>query len=176
MDSGLVLDDEERRPQFNPLAPLLPEEVCYILDRVIACEVCPFVLFSCPFLRFRLMTYKMEWHAGYTLPQTIYSCLYVHHLRDIDPEITPRHDSPQQGSPRPPELVTVVLNAAITGLLKCCDFAWRELNRGRLHDVCTASHTYVGSALTCYRLKTGTPKSSRYLFWSLCMLLLFFHV
>ena len=39
MDSGLVLDEEERRPQFNPLAPLLPEEVCYILDRVIACEV-----------------------------------------------------------------------------------------------------------------------------------------
>jgi N-alpha-acetyltransferase 35, NatC auxiliary subunit len=39
MDSGLVLEDEARRPQFNPLTPLLPEEVCYILDRVIACEV-----------------------------------------------------------------------------------------------------------------------------------------
>jgi N-alpha-acetyltransferase 35, NatC auxiliary subunit len=41
MDSGLILDEEARRPQFNPLAPLLPEEVCYILDRVIACEVRP---------------------------------------------------------------------------------------------------------------------------------------
>lgn len=41
MDSGLILDDEANRPQFNPLTPLLPEEVCYILDRVIACEVRP---------------------------------------------------------------------------------------------------------------------------------------
>jgi len=176
MDSGLVLDDEERRPQFNPLAPLLPEEVCYILDRVIACEVRPLLPLVLPLLPFQLMTYKMEWHAGYTLPQTIYSCLYVHHLPDIDPEIVPLHDPPQQGSTPPPELVTVVLNAGITGLLKCCDFAWRELYRGRLHDVCTAPHTCVGSGLTFYRLKTGTPKSLRYLFWKLGMLHLFFRV
>ena len=39
MDSGLILDDEAKKPQFNPFTPLLPEEVCYILDRVIACEV-----------------------------------------------------------------------------------------------------------------------------------------
>ncbi|KAI0285229.1 Mak10 subunit, NatC N-terminal acetyltransferase-domain-containing protein [Russula brevipes] len=110
MDSGLILEEEAQRPQFNPLTPLLPEEVCYILDRAIACE--------------------LEWHAGYTLPQTIYSCLYVHCLADIDTEFV----SPQRDPARPTELVTVVLNTAITGLLKCCDLAWRELNRGRLHD------------------------------------------
>ncbi|KAN0109790.1 Mak10 subunit, NatC N(alpha)-terminal acetyltransferase domain containing protein [Russula decolorans] len=114
MDSGLILDEEARRPQFNPLTPLLPEEVCYILDRVIACE--------------------MEWHAGYTLPQTIYSCLYVHYLADIDPEVFPFQEPPHQESARPLALVTVVLRAAITALLKCCDLSWRELNRGRLHD------------------------------------------
>ncbi|KAI0282478.1 Mak10 subunit, NatC N-terminal acetyltransferase-domain-containing protein [Russula aff. rugulosa BPL654] len=49
-DSGLIPSDEEARgPQFNLVTPLLPEEICYILDRVIACE--------------------MEWHAGYTLKQ-----------------------------------------------------------------------------------------------------------
>src|SRR5216683_663498 len=122
------------------------------------------------------MTCKMEWHAGYTLPQTIYSCLYVHHLPHIDPEIVPRHESPQQESARPLELVTVVLNAAITGLLKCCDFAWRELSRGRLHDVCTALHTCISPSLTSCRPKTGTPKSSRYPSWNLCMWHLFFHV
>ncbi|KAI9508819.1 Mak10 subunit, NatC N-terminal acetyltransferase-domain-containing protein [Russula earlei] len=114
MDSGLILDEEARRPQFNPLALLLPEEVCYILDRVIACE--------------------MEWHAGYTLSQTIYSCLYVHCLADIDPEVVSYQEHLPGQSTRPLELVTVVLNAAITGLLKCCDFAWRELNSGKLHD------------------------------------------
>ncbi|KAI0282481.1 Mak10 subunit, NatC N-terminal acetyltransferase-domain-containing protein [Russula aff. rugulosa BPL654] len=114
MDSGLILDEEARKPQFNPLTPLLPEEVCYILDRVIACE--------------------MEWHAGYTLPQTIYSCLYVHYLADIDPEVFPFQEPPHQESARPSALVTVVLRAGITALLKCCDLSWRELNRGRLHD------------------------------------------
>jgi hypothetical protein len=39
MDSGLILDDEAERLAFSPLTPLLPEEVCYVLDRTIACEV-----------------------------------------------------------------------------------------------------------------------------------------
>jgi hypothetical protein len=39
MDSGLILDDEADRLVFSPFTPLLPEEVCYILDRTIACEV-----------------------------------------------------------------------------------------------------------------------------------------
>jgi hypothetical protein len=31
--------EEAQRPPFDPLAPLLPEEVCWILDRSISCEV-----------------------------------------------------------------------------------------------------------------------------------------
>ena len=38
MDSGMVLE-EAQRPPFDPLAPLLPEEVCWVLDRSISCEV-----------------------------------------------------------------------------------------------------------------------------------------
>jgi hypothetical protein len=44
--------------------------------------------------------------------------------------------STSQGDPdRPIELVTVVLRAAVQGLLKCCDMAWRELARGGAYDV-----------------------------------------
>jgi hypothetical protein len=39
MDSGLIIDGEAEQLVFSPLTPLLPEEVCYILDRAIACEV-----------------------------------------------------------------------------------------------------------------------------------------
>lgn len=77
----------------------------------------------------------MEWHAGYTLPQTIYSCLYVHYLTDIEPEGFPFQE--HQESARPSALVTVVLRAGVIALLKCCDLSWREINGGRLHDVCT---------------------------------------
>ena len=34
-----MLLEENRRPPFDPLTPLLPEEVCWILDRSFACEV-----------------------------------------------------------------------------------------------------------------------------------------
>lgn len=112
MDSGLIFDDEVERLVFSPLTPLLPEEVCYVLDRTIACE--------------------MEWHAGYTLPQTIYTCLYVHHLTDINPEVI-SHQL-QRDPDRPLELITVVIRAAIMGFLKCCDIVWRELSKGKLHD------------------------------------------
>lgn len=38
MDSGMILE-QERKPPFDPLIPLLPQELCWILDRSFACEV-----------------------------------------------------------------------------------------------------------------------------------------
>ncbi|KAG1856630.1 Mak10 subunit, NatC N-terminal acetyltransferase-domain-containing protein [Suillus subalutaceus] len=112
-DSGLALLDKSK-PIFNPLAPLTPEEVCWIIDRSFSCE--------------------MEWHSGYTLSQTIYSFLYVHSLKEIDPDLVPGGSPPRSDNLRPPELITVVLRAALLGLLKCCDLSWRELNKGNVYD------------------------------------------
>ncbi|KAI6097765.1 hypothetical protein EDD16DRAFT_1666980, partial [Pisolithus croceorrhizus] len=36
-DSGLALLDDSR-PPFDPLVPLLPEEICWIIDRAFSCE------------------------------------------------------------------------------------------------------------------------------------------
>ncbi|KAI6099200.1 Mak10 subunit, NatC N-terminal acetyltransferase-domain-containing protein [Pisolithus croceorrhizus] len=111
-DSGLALLDDSRSP-FNPLAPLLPEIVCWIIDRAFSC--------------------KMAWHTGYTLSQTVFSFLYVHALPDIAPNtISPHHHDPDRT--RPVELVSVVLRASVLGLLKCCDLAWRELFKGDVYD------------------------------------------
>ncbi len=41
MDSGLISDDSAEQLVFSPLTPLFPEEICYVLDRAIACEVRP---------------------------------------------------------------------------------------------------------------------------------------
>lgn len=38
MDSGMILEQQRTTP-FNPLTPLLPLEVCWILDRSFSCEV-----------------------------------------------------------------------------------------------------------------------------------------
>ncbi|KAG6330036.1 hypothetical protein ID866_9056 [Astraeus odoratus] len=112
-DSGLALLDDSR-PPFNPLAPLLPEEVCWIIDRTFACE--------------------MEWHTGYTLSQTVFSCLYVHALNDLDPDVVSREKLRDTDKARPVELITVILKASILGLLKCCDLSWRELSKGNVYD------------------------------------------
>ncbi|KAI0628810.1 Mak10-domain-containing protein [Trametes polyzona] len=114
LDSGMILE-EQRRPPFDPLTPLLPEEVCWILDRSFACE--------------------MEWHAGKTLSQSVYTILFVHHLPDINPEYLPPQPQELVDPARPRWLITVVVRAAMLGLLKCCDLAWRELSKNRVHDV-----------------------------------------
>ncbi|KAF8162736.1 Mak10 subunit, NatC N-terminal acetyltransferase-domain-containing protein [Crassisporium funariophilum] len=125
LDSGLVVQ-EQLRPPFNPLTPLLPEELCWILDRSLG--------------------YETEFHAGNFLAHTVHTLLYVHHLSDMDPDIivipspptmplglasasTNNHDSS-----RPIELITIVLRSAVQGLLKCCDLTWRELAKGGAYD------------------------------------------
>ncbi|KAH0830164.1 hypothetical protein J3R83DRAFT_1513 [Lanmaoa asiatica] len=112
-DSGLALMDQTR-PVFDPLEPLFPEEVCWVIDRSFACE--------------------MEWHIGYTLSQTIYSFLHVHALRETDPELTPADQVGEVDHRRPLGLVTIVLRAYVYGLLKSCDLSWRELNKGNVYD------------------------------------------
>lgn len=133
-DSGMALMDESR-PTFDPLAPLLPEEVCWIIDRSFACEVNnqTHVNITCPV--FILCRAQMEWHSGYTLSQTIFSFLYVHSLRETDPDLISVDDSRANDSLRSLELITVVLRASVFGLLKCCDLSWRELNKGNVYDV-----------------------------------------
>ncbi len=76
----------------------------------------------------------MEWHNGNTLSQTVYTLLYVHHLGNIDPDIS-MQEAVFEDPERPLGLITIVIRAAVLGLLKCCDFAWRELSQGRVHDV-----------------------------------------
>ncbi len=144
--------EEQRRPTFNPLTPLLPEEVCWLLDRSFACEVnichqsllpllpIPGLLVSVyymaisMFIRCVVCCIQMEWHAGKTLSQSVFTILFVHHLPDINPEyLSPEED---EDPARPRWLITVVVRAAMLGLLKCCDLAWRELSKGRVHDVC----------------------------------------
>lgn len=134
-DSGLVLLNEQT-PVFNPLMPLLPEEVCWIIDHAFACEVnqshaCTYLVYE----RFMARLAQMEWHTGYTLAQTVFSFIYVHALPEIDPDII--SPSPVlKDKLRPIELITVVLRASVLGLLKCCDLSWVELDKGNLHDVC----------------------------------------
>ncbi|KAK7035942.1 Mak10 subunit, NatC N-terminal acetyltransferase-domain-containing protein [Favolaschia claudopus] len=108
LDSGMVGE----RPPFDFWAPLLPEEVCWIIDRS--------------------FTLEMLWHAGNTLAHTVFTCLYALVAPDLHPDMMPC-DIPNDPS-RPVSLIPVVLRASICGMLKCCDLSWRELSKGHVHD------------------------------------------
>lgn len=147
MDSGMALE-QDVVVNFDPLAPLLPEELCWILDRMFAAEVnrtrslslcrSPVQMYPCP---------QMEWHTGNTLSQSVFTLLYVHQLADINPDLLPPEYLAQSDPRRPVECVTVVLRAAIFGLLKCCDLVWRELSKKRVHDVSTLCPLLATSAI-----------------------------
>ncbi|KAF5318081.1 hypothetical protein D9619_012186 [Psilocybe cf. subviscida] len=112
LDTGLIIQ-EQVRPPFNPSQPLLPEEICWILDRALAFET--------------------EFYAGNFLAHTVHTLLYTHYLSLIDPDhfiMTSYAVDPE----RPPELITVVLRSCVQGLLKCCDLTWRQLSRGGVYD------------------------------------------
>lgn len=122
LDSGLIVQ-EQLKPPFNPFMPLLPEELCWILDRSLG--------------------YETEFHAGNFLAHTIHTLLYVHHLGDIDPDIMlpisflisqSASSTPTFSNERPIEFITVVLRAAVQGLLKCCGLSWSELIKGGTFD------------------------------------------
>jgi hypothetical protein len=106
----------------------------------------------------------MEWHAGTTLSQTVFTFLFVYHLDELDPDLIPEHHQVSCKDPsRPLELVTLVLRAAVFGLLKCCDLSWRELMRGGMHDVRGCLHLdfsyHVLMRITC-RERIGKAKNA----------------
>ncbi|KAJ3569987.1 hypothetical protein NP233_g4697 [Leucocoprinus birnbaumii] len=113
LDSGFIPAGDVK-PKFNPLAPLLPEEVCWIID----------IAFS----------YEMEWHNGNFMSHTVLTLLYIYHLDYIDPELVQIPFLNLEDPYRPAELITVVLRAAVAGLLKCCDLTWREMSKGAVQD------------------------------------------
>ena len=106
----------------------------------------------------------MEWHSGTTLSQTVFTFLFVYHLDDLDPDFVPEDYQASCKDPaRPLELVTLVLRAAVFGLLKCCDLSWRELMQGGMHDVRGRLHLnfscHILMVIAC-RERTGKAKNA----------------
>lgn len=107
----------------------------------------------------------MEWHAGNTLAQTVYTCLFVHNLEDIDPEYFAYEFAGPEDIRRPYSLITFVLRAGVLGLLKSCDMAWRELSKCRVLDVRRFNTAHPRPLTMSSSRKTGNPKNAR----SLCL-------
>lgn len=107
------------------------------------------------------LLFQMEWHAGNTLSQTVYTLLYVHHLAGMDPDLMhfPQNDQTQRVHEG---LITVVLRPAVIGLLKCCDLSWREMSKGKVLEVRIPSSILSDAPhLRIYRT-TGKARNVRF--------------
>ncbi|KAF8758728.1 Mak10 subunit, NatC N(alpha)-terminal acetyltransferase [Rhizoctonia solani] len=142
MDSALVPPgvDPPEVPFTDPNAPLLAEEVCWILDRTMAAEVShPSLLPTYELYCSRKLTpiLKMGWHSGYALSQTLYTSLYIHQIAPVSshgalPQYFPAW---RQDPARPMGLVSIVLQAGLMAIVKTCDWVWRELSGGNVFDL-----------------------------------------
>jgi hypothetical protein len=68
----------------------------------------------------------MTWHAGYTLTQTVFTCRYVHRLRELG--------SFGQRDTWIDDLRRSLIAPAMYAMLKSVDLAWRQLSKGTVID------------------------------------------
>ncbi|CAO3658996.1 unnamed protein product [Umbelopsis vinacea] len=109
MDTGMILEGDKKKP-FDPLKSLTAEQVLWVMDRLLSCE--------------------MAWLSGHSLSQTIFTCMYLHDVFSLVHENIAASDRIDQ----PAELVSSVLKAYVLATIKCCHLVWREMVSGNVYE------------------------------------------
>ncbi|CAO3680378.1 unnamed protein product [Umbelopsis ramanniana] len=109
MDTGMILEGDKKLP-FNPLKSLSGEQVLWVIDRLLSCE--------------------MAWLSGHSLSQTIFTCMYFHDVFSLVQEKI----EPSERIDQPVELVSSVLKAYVLATTKCCHLVWREMVSGNVYE------------------------------------------
>jgi hypothetical protein len=128
MDSGFLQPNETLEDDFDPLTPLLPEELIGIMDQ--------------------LLRYEMAWHTGYPLSQTLFTSMHIDRLLWPEPKVF-EHAHFYRGQvdeEKRPGVLLQVLRAYCLALVKGCDFVIAKVT-GRDYfeeeDFCTNTYHRV---------------------------------
>ncbi|KAG2176189.1 hypothetical protein INT43_005423, partial [Umbelopsis isabellina] len=126
MDTGMILEGDNK-PPFNALKALSGEQVLWIMDHLLSCE--------------------MAWLSGHSLSQTVFTCMYIHHVFSLVKEDVAVSEKENE----PTELVFLVLKAYVLATIKCCHFVWREMISGNVYEASEIDLTgVVERSLTIY--------------------------
>jgi hypothetical protein len=116
-DSGMI-GDNAAESSLADVQSVLPEEVIWIMDQLLAREI--------------------SWHSGNPLAQTLFTCVFLAEslfnigdtLESVTFVKTPLTESTFEG-----ELLTTVLRGYILGVVKCCESTRVELQKGNIYEV-----------------------------------------
>ncbi|KAI9257790.1 Mak10 subunit, NatC N-terminal acetyltransferase-domain-containing protein [Helicostylum pulchrum] len=76
----------------------------------------------------RLLTREMAWISGHSLSQTVYTCIYFHHIATLNllpmPTLTSSMD----------DIIYGVLKTYVLATVKCCHYIWTEMTQGNVFE------------------------------------------
>ncbi|KAI8379557.1 Mak10 subunit, NatC N-terminal acetyltransferase-domain-containing protein [Radiomyces spectabilis] len=76
----------------------------------------------------RLLSYEMAWLSGHALSQTIYTCIYYHHIRELRDIPMPSKTSSLE------EILYGALKTYILVTVKCCWYVWTEMTSQNIFE------------------------------------------
>lgn len=107
MDTGMAI--EHTFESFDIEKRTSPEDTLGIMDRLVVRE--------------------MAWISGHSLAQTVYTCIYFHHIKKLNqlpmPTLTSNMD----------DIIYGVLRSYILATVKCCHYIWTEMTQGNVYEV-----------------------------------------
>lgn len=107
MDTGMVT--EEATKEFDLYQRVSPEQTLGIMDG--------------------LVTREMAWISGHSLSQTVYTCVYFHHVPVLNESHMPTLTSNMD------DIIFGVLKTYVLSTVKCCHYIWTEMTQGNVFEV-----------------------------------------
>ncbi|KAI9253210.1 Mak10 subunit, NatC N-terminal acetyltransferase-domain-containing protein [Sporodiniella umbellata] len=107
MDTGVPA--EALVPNIDISKQLSTEEVLSVMDSLVAREI--------------------AWLSGHSLSQTVYTCVYFHHLSTLN-------ETPNSGFSleNAPAIANNALKTYLNATLSCCRFIWNEMIQGNIYE------------------------------------------
>ncbi|KAL4214340.1 Mak10 subunit, NatC N-terminal acetyltransferase-domain-containing protein [Rhizopus microsporus] len=106
MDTGVIVSEQE---PFDISRRMSAEETLDVMDN--------------------LVTREMAWLAGHSLSQTVYTCIYFHHMKSLN-ELS----SSVVTSMNIEDIVYSALRIYVLATIKCCNYIWTEMTQGNVYE------------------------------------------
>ncbi|KAI8989386.1 Mak10 subunit, NatC N-terminal acetyltransferase-domain-containing protein [Pilobolus umbonatus] len=106
MDTGMITHN--RPNTFDINKRLSPAETLGIMDRIV--------------------TQEMAWISGHSLSQTVFTCVYFHHIKALSEQSSITINS---GSP---EIIYNALRTYVVASARCCHYIWSEMSQGNVFE------------------------------------------